>query len=780
MAKKKQKKKKVVESQHLRSCYKGFKSHPPKAEFSGFTYQKISSPFEGMNENDVIDVIRKFGENFNQKFEDSFQELQARILTVDPCSLLSLFAYYDLTTSPGVNREWTEKQPILQHHVEFLQGLVLRYQEESFDFQPTLPQDFVVFRDLIKDVTRAFQMRRLAAVDPSASREQRQRFMALEDIRVHTQAVRNWGYPQQVSRIVTGLFSTLDDAIEEQLGVRVAYLVKMWFNLVNISETRLNRHRNLVMSALQAKTIESAIEKSYQAFPDITSSPEELLQLATENNFSLQNVQDLLFRHSDLRLKDIYTFTIQNFVDAYPKEIEPEMLQKIIDIWSLSFGNLADLNSEHIFLGNPVWQKPLVRLKNEKIFCPIATLFINSLTEIMEAIIKSKPELYKRYEERRGKFLEEEIYQLFGSAFPSAKVYRGSQWHDPVTNKDFENDLLVLVDSYLIIVEAKSGRVTESARRGASESLKKIINKLVVEPSLQARRFASYLKDNPGLHKFINRQGNLNEVDSSNVYEVICLNITLESLGTLYSHAPNLKKAGFISDEIDIAPTISLADIEIIFKILEGTCEKLHYLVRRTQFEQNADYSGDEIDLLAFYLDTGFNIGEVEFNRQGLSLLGMSNIFDPFFLGELPKQDTPKPRIRLTKWWKDILRQIEIQNFKGWTVIGYIILNFSYNQQLEFEKKFKKIKKIVEKFWELPEHGNICLLINERLPQRGAIVGLAYKRVTRQKRNQIIENAVEEAINISKSDRVVVIGVDIERGDYPCSIATCGVREGNF
>ena len=219
-----------------------------------------------------------------------------------------------------------------------------------------------------------------------------------------------------------------------------------------------------------------------------------------------------------------------------------------------------------------------------------------------------------------------------------------------------------------------------------------------------------------------------------------------------------------------MSPTICLADLEIIFEVLEGSCEKLHYLVRRAEFEKNADYIGNEIDLLAFYIDTGFNIGNTEFTQQHLSLLGLSKIFDPFFMKELPKSETPKPKRKLTRWWRSIIQHIESRQSERWTEVGCVLLNFTHDQQTQFEEGFKRIKKIVNKFWELPDHNNTCILTNEIFPERGAVAGFAYKRIDREKRNRTMENALDEAMRISPISRVVVIGVDVEQNDYPYSV----------
>jgi hypothetical protein len=547
----------------------------------------------------------------------------------------------------------------------------------------------------------------------------------------------------------------------------------MWFKILDVVEGRINQHWNWVMPALGAKNIETAIKEYYQAFPDLTSSPEDFSAYVQKEGLTLDGLRAIIFSQSNLRLKHIYTLTLDTFVRAYPKAVNPEALKDVLNAWSLSFGDLSDRNPEHLFLGNPVWQKPLIKLEVGTYFCPILTLFLNYFIDIMEAIIKPHAEIYKKYEERRGKFLEQEIYQLFQKAFPSAKLYQGSEWFDPTTKKTFETDLLVLLDSYLLVVEAKSGRVTEATKRGAFESLKKIVKKLMVEPSIQSKRFSDYLIKNPGLHQFKNRKGELNEVDCSKVREVVRLSITLESLGTLFCRSTDLKQAGLIASDLEMSPTICLADLEIIFEVLEGSCEKLHYLVRRAEFEKNADYIGDEIDLLAFYLDTGFNIGNAEFTQQRLRLLGMSNIFDPFFMKELPESETPKPKHKLTRWWRSIIQHIEARQSERWTEVGCVLLNFTHDDQTKFEEGFKRIKKIVNKFWKLPDHNHTYILINETVPERGAVAGFAYKRIDEEKRNRTMKNAVGEAMSISPVSRVVVIGVDVEQNDYPYSVVAC-------
>jgi hypothetical protein len=773
VSKKRRKRNKASKQQETRQ-YKppstGFKPHQSKADFTELKSYWITPPSDKMAEADIVEFIKESGAKFERKFRDSFQTLQDKIITIDPISLLSFFGFYDLTPSGEKDRELTENNPILQHHVEFLQSLVLRYQQEAFEFKPVLPVDFEVFRDLVQDVTEAFHMRRVAAEEPSLYTKKRKQFQVLEDIRLHTQAVRNWGHTRQITRIVTEIFAPLNDRVEQKLGVRITHLIAMCLKLVATVENRIKEHYCLLFPALQAKTLASAVEEYCNAFPELNLTPEKFMQSVKEQNLTLEDIPALVFQQGDLKLSNIYKFTLDEFVEAYPVAIEPDILRKVLKGWSFSFGDLSDRNAEHMFLGNPIWQKPLIYLDNDLFFWPVIQLFFSFCLELMEAVVQPNTELYIKYEERRGQFLEEEVERLFKIAFPSAHVYRGSKWHDPVTHKDFENDLLVLIDSYLVVVEAKSGKVAESARRGAPERLRTTINRLLIEPSVQAKRFADYLQDNPGTHQFPTRRGIVNEVNNSNVRQIIRLNITLDLLGFVHSHSPNLLQAGFIPPNIDIGITISLSHLEIIFDILEGTCEKLHYFGMRTQFEKTLDYYGDELDLLAFYIDTGFNIGVQEFESDSLSLLCLSKIFEPYLQREILGKDTPKPRRRLTNWWRDILSKIEQVQNPRWIELGCLLLNFSYDNQVEFQNEFKRIQNIVKRFWMIPEHSNICFLFSSPLQQHSAVAGVAYKQINRQQRNQMMKIVAYEAMKRGATDSAVVIGIDVDQHDYPYSI----------
>jgi hypothetical protein len=373
---------------------------------------------------------------------------------------------------------------------------------------------------------------------------------------------------------------------------------------------------------------------------------------------------------------------------------------------------------------------------------------------------------------RRAKFLEQEIQSLFLKAFPSANVYRGSLWHDEVTGKDFENDLLVLIDSYQIIVEAKSAKVSDATRRGAVLSLEADIKELMIEPSIQATRFATFLQRNRGKHHLLTHGGDVNEFDNSNCFKTITLNVTLDLLANLQARRTDLRKAGFITDNVDLGPTMSLSDLELIFDLLETRCEKIHYLARRAEFEQNARYFADESDLIAFYLDNGFSIGDSEFDGTGLFIYGISEILDPYYMQIWTGQKIRKPARKYTKWCQRIIDRIEREPIPRWTEIGYLLLNLGFEEQQFFEKEFLRARRSVKKTnWVVGDH-NAYVFVTGPERRRNAVAGVAYKRISKEQRNNMLEEAATAAFQHESVSTVLVIGVDMENMDrrYPYDV----------
>jgi hypothetical protein len=138
----------------------------------------------------------------------------------------------------------------------------------------------------------------------------------------------------------------------------------------------------------------------------------------------------------------------------------------------------------------------------------------------------------------------------------------------------------------------------------------------------------------------------------------IPLSVTYENLGFVSASLKDCIEAGLIESGHALVPSICFTDLEVIYEILDSEAERIHYLARRVEIERTMQYNGDEMDLLAFYLDTGFSIGEWEGGQHFISMAGKSKELDPFFVGRADGVSVPKPRLKLTDWWRAILSRI--------------------------------------------------------------------------------------------------------------------------
>jgi integrase len=86
---------------------------------------------------------------------------------------------------------------------------------------------------------------------------------------------------------------------------------------------------------------------------------------------------------------------------------------------SLGFGALKAIDPEHLFMGNPVWQRPLIRIADGVYFCPVPGMMLSFPLEIVETLLGDSEALTRGYEKRRAVFLEQETARLLDVAFPA-------------------------------------------------------------------------------------------------------------------------------------------------------------------------------------------------------------------------------------------------------------------------------------------------------------------------------------------------------------------------
>jgi hypothetical protein len=728
---------------------------------------QIPDPFGDMPVEVRRAAVRAAAAKARATFEAEYPKIVDWFDTYDPLYLLSFCAYYFLTAPQGVDKEAIDgKLDFASFHLELLQAFALMRSQGG------TPQALAAkAKDLKSSLKKLTDSLRLLDLDlplEISDADLRKR-MVLSQMRSQTFAVRNWAYPEQTLRHLKCMFSGVLSEIvaAEYEGVSIVRVIDALKALYVQSEDRLNLHISKLAPVVTANDFELVCARYKEAFPDIVSDREGMHKVFCELcRGDLEEFKMALVAHSDLRLREINTFSLDDAVRAYGEESCRTGLKKLLAAWSYEFGDLADKDPKHFIYGNPVLLRPFIRLGEEHFYWVLSGIYAHTLSGMLETLIPKDQR--DRYSSARSKYLEDQTEAALRKAFPDGKIYRGSRFRLNLDDTTvYENDILVVIDSTAIVVECKSNLVDPPARRGAEFRLADTLEDLVVAAAAQAHRFADFLKRNPKRHAFETKSERINRVNASRLLRFIPISVTYENLGFVSSNLKELVAAGLIESEHPLVPSICLTDLEIVLETLDSQVERIHYLARRAEIERSMNYLGDELDLFAFYINTAFNIGEWERGGQFLSLGMMSKELDPYFVARADGVSVPKPRLRLTPWWRDILTRIEQRQIDFWTEIAYVFLSVGYEDQQKFEENFKKLRKQILSGTLRKKYNWVNMLSGTLSETRYGVLGFPYRGLLREERMDMMKHMAAEFEQETPVLGTVAIAVDIDSPRYP-------------
>lgn len=728
--------------------------------------------FEGLSLQERLQLIRAVGERAKRRFEELFPKLEEWFGNYDGPYLLAFCAVYFLTSPEGIDREAIDgKLDFYHHHLELLQAFALM-RERSFSPAPMLNKagELLTF---LQELDESILSREFAFPE-NISVEEVSKRMALTEMRLQTMSVRNWAYPDQMVRVVDATFEGIGPGFAEAFGFEPHRIVNAIQKLAEDLEDKMNKHMAKIRQVWRATNHLDAWARYCQLFPDLQRQSGDAKRIFEQVGRDERQFKRMILLHSDLRLPAVFTFTLGEFGKLCGPDADPDKLQTILDQWSLAFGDLRGRKAEHFILDNPVLRRPFIKLESDVYFCPLVGILSHALQALMEGLIRSSGDqrLLQKYERSRSRFLEDEVEKLLCRALPNGEVFRGSKWQHPGSRAIYENDLLAVLPPFACVVECKSGSVDPPARRGAEYRLVDTLEDLVVAPSLQANRFAKFLSENPGVHDFLTERGESNHVDNREVKFYVPLSVTSENLGTISANLKSAAEARLIENLPDpLVPSICFTDLEIIAQLLRNEIEVLHYLTRRAQIEHELHYAADEMDLFAFYLETGFNvIGESQEGKPlAISLTLKSKELDPYFTGRIAGRKIEKPRLDLTGWWRDILGALVEGKPRRWAEIGFALLNVAKADQIKLEELIHEQAENVRLGLTNARHNWVVLKAGPANRAYGVVV-FPYREIDRTQRNNMINSILADAAAADEMLGVVCIAVRAQRPGYPYDV----------
>jgi hypothetical protein len=364
------------------------------------------------------------------------------------------------------------------HHIELLQALLLTIERWDWGHKPASNEQIQAAIDAVKALATAFHKRRMIQLEDLADDLDRLVSAGLQErMRDHTQMVRNWGYYDDMLRIVRALHAPLDTAFAAHHGYSASDLVDIADALVALHQERLGGRFVVLKDIFRGRTRRAIVHGFFARYEGVEGDPDAFLA-SLPKRMPLRHLRTMLLSHADRWL--VMEMRVEPGVIAERLGKPVALVAKVFAALGLQPGSLRRTEKEHLFLSNPVWLKPAAQVDNDFLFFAPQSR-VSFLPAILRNLV-AEAGITKALEKRRTLYLEEEMKRVIEAVLPSATLVPNAEWYwDGIR---YETDL---------IAEAKSGVLTPSGLRGAPDSVRQHLQKLIVDAAVQSARFRDIL-----------------------------------------------------------------------------------------------------------------------------------------------------------------------------------------------------------------------------------------------------------------------------------------------
>jgi len=710
------------------------------------------------------EMVRAIGREARDSYSNSFPNIQNWFVNYDALYLLSYCSMYFLSRPEGVDPEAYGPLDFYSHYLEILQAIALTKDRSSsihsiHEKAEELQAEMQSIGDAIS--TGLF----FEIPDDVATPNMHKQHHLLATMRGQTTAVRNWAYYHQMKQTIEELGALNAAEFFQCYGLDIDKFISVWFQIPTLAEDKLNLYREKVRSFLKETSIESVVTACQTSFYglDVISKEEidEAIQLV---GGQVESFKVLLLNYCDLKLAHIFTVSLTELSTLYGDDSKREELKKLFDKVSLKFGELSGKNQDYFIFNNPVLDRPFIKASDDEYYSSVLGIFPHISLTVLENLLCHDELSRQRYAQKKSRYLQDKSENLFKEHFPNAKIYANLEYPGG------ENDLLVLIDSFALVCELKSGKLSPEAKRGSPDRFKDAVRDLIQEPSLQASRFISFIRSSQSVFELKTTSGVTHTINTSDIQFYLPIAITFEQLGQIATDPRALIETGNVELKLgELALPVCYFDLVSIFHLLPLESLKIHYLVRRRELASHMTFGADELDFLAFYLENGFNIGDPEYAGNYIVYIGTkSKELDPYFVGTSEGIEVKKPEPSLRAWWRDTLAYMAETRRVGWISTSFALLNVERKAQKELEHKYKQLANRIKKNkvrdphnWVTGEFGPI--------QRRYAISIFPYMIDKRSERNQWINHITSTALH-DEIRGAVCIGIDLNAPNYPYNV----------
>ena len=420
-------------------------------------------------------------------------------------------------------------------------------------------------------------------------------------VRLRTIYHRNLFNSDDAAEIVPGLLSLMDSASERELGYLLSDLAKAMFALIDevVDRFSVRVERERVLRNQPGAAADGVIRAMIETSP----IAKRMWRVVRGGSLSPEGRAWAGFQMAEMLCAPIFTFSRTELEARFGTQLSDALFTL-----SLSFGSIRDEDLGKVYLANPVWARPFVALDSDTLLLPLPFLFVSFPFTIVEGLMAGNKKLNDAYGAARTRYLEDDIERIVRKSLPSARVHRGVKWKDPDTKVEYEHDVIAILGMQVLIFEAKSGKLSPSAKRGAADRLRKNFKALFIEPGVQASRLEALIATRRNDVELKDHKGEVVQFETAGPSQVHKFGVCIEQVAGITGSRRFFRELGLLEQDSAWAPILTLGELRMIADRLDTEVSFLHYLTRRMTADDLFDFSGDEQDLLSMYLVNRFII----------------------------------------------------------------------------------------------------------------------------------------------------------------------------
>lgn len=412
--------------------------------------------------------------------------------------------------------------------------------------------------------------------------------------RLHSMSVRGSGYTEHLDRVAFGCFDPIEDDCRRVLGFTAREAMQLYEAIEPLWSFRIRKKAEESQEIVRdlPKFIKRIRRKGYKV-PD--GSPIAMLASLPPT----QAKKAIAGMHFTAMFSDSFataSLAPEELADA--TGIDTETVAAFVQAFTFDESDYDEAYHAYPFGSQPPTLTPIYAV-GDRYLMPAAGTFREALRPRMEDMLRADEDAWCQYLNVRSRFVEDESTKILSQMLPGRRSWTRLAWRSDTTQGELDG--LVACDDVAFRLQAKSGRISESARRGSQERILRDLKEQIGEAFEQHQALAQTLAEGSCESIGIEQQA-CAALRLPVQIEVI---VTLDQINPWSSEHHKMRDALALDAGRSMPWTISLMDLMVVGDLVQGA-QFFDFLLRRFKLEKYEKViAHDEIDWLGHYIISG-------------------------------------------------------------------------------------------------------------------------------------------------------------------------------